>query len=173
MQASGKYSVVGGGFKNLARGDYSTVSGGTMNTVKSNYGTILGGYANTVSGRFGTVLGGSRNTASGRHSAALGYAAVSSGDYSFTACFTGERCVNDQDYSIAFYADHFYINDVNLNDVLPAAKRVLAEKDGGIGSMERGDELVAKYTAEFEDVLAEVTVALAAHGALWDSIVPQ
>ena len=144
-----------------------------MNTVKSNYGTILGGYANTVSGRFGTVLGGSRNTASGRHSAALGYAAVSSGDYSFTACFSGERCVNDQDYSIAFFARNFYINDVNLNDALPQVRRVLAETDGGIGSMERGEELVAKYATEFEDMLAEVNAAMVAHSELWDSLVPQ
>eukprot|EP00750_Incisomonas_marina_P002485 INCI12362.2.p1 GENE.INCI12362.2~~INCI12362.2.p1 ORF type:complete len:182 (+),score=23.21 INCI12362.2:379-924(+) len=101
--ASGKYATIGGGYMNYAKGDYATIAGGQGNSVISNYGSIMGGYANLVSGRFGTVLGGSKNTASGRHSAALGFGAVSSGDYSFTACFTGEPCVNDVDNSIAFF----------------------------------------------------------------------
>ena len=154
---------------NFAKGDYSTVSGGQQNTAISNYGTILGGYANVVNGRFGTVLGGSKNTASGRHSAALGFSATAKGDYSMVACFTGDPCETTTDNTIDFFAENFYINDVNLNDVMPSIGRLLSEDDES-DSMQKAEELVAKYTSEYEGMIEEVNAAIAAQDALLNTL---
>jgi len=154
---------------NYARGDYSTISGGQANTVVSNYGSILGGYSNIVSGRFGTVLGGSKNTASGRHSAALGFSAVSSGDFAFTACFTGSQCVNDVDNSIAFFADQLYLNDIAVHDLLPTVSRMLKEDDA-IDSMESAMALAEEYESEFRKMEQDIDAALAKQGLLLNGV---
>lgn len=152
VKAIGKYSTIGGGYKNYAKGDYSTISGGQQNTIISNYGIIMGGYANLVSGRFGTVLGGSRNTASGHHSVALGFSAVSSGAYSFTACFTGERCINDEDNTIAFFADDMYLNDMSVNDIV-ATSRMLEED---AYALEETQKLLNEYTEDYENLVQQL-----------------
>ena len=76
--ASGYNSTVSGGYGNVASGDYSTISGGCYN-VASDYGsTISGGCYNTASGYGSTISGGCYNTASGDSSTV-------SGGYSNTA----------------------------------------------------------------------------------------
>ena len=47
--ASGDYSLVGGGTGNTASGDYSFVGGGSGNTILDVYSVIDGGYGNTTS----------------------------------------------------------------------------------------------------------------------------
>jgi hypothetical protein len=165
--ASGTYSTIGGGYLNRARGDYAVISGGEQNTVISNYGAIMGGYKNHVSGRFGTVLGGSKNTAAGRHSTVMGFSATTTGDYSMTACFTGDECVTDMDNTISFFSDYFYINDIEVTEVLGAAKRMLSESPAD--NIAKANELISDYTEEYEAMVAEVEAALAQQDALIES----
>lgn len=166
--ASGKYSTIGGGYMNYAKGSYSTISGGQSNTVLSNYGSILGGYANRVQGRFGTVVGGSKNTAAGRHSVAMGFSAVASAEHSMTACFTGGPCVNDVANSIAFFAENMYINDINLNDVL-GSRRLLGVEDS-LDTLDKASDALAKYTAEYDELIADVDAMMAKQDALFSAV---
>ena len=169
LQAIGRYSTIGGGYGNFAKGDYATIAGGQQNTVLSNYGTILGGYSNKVSGRFGTVVGGSKNTASGRHSAAIGYYAVDKGDYSMTACFTGEQCTNDQANTIAFFADAMYINDVSIDDLIASRARLLGEDDA-VDTLSKAQNLAVEYSTNFDEIKAELEAAIAQQDALFNTI---
>lgn len=67
------YSVIGGGYNNIAGSDddvlvtarFSTVSGGLLNRAKAANATVGGGVENTASGSDATVGGGDTNTASG------------------------------------------------------------------------------------------------------------
>jgi len=69
--ANDTYSVVGGGWKNVADGYASTISGGLGNSAGGN-GTVCGGAGNVASGILATVAGGADNVASGRYSFAAG-----------------------------------------------------------------------------------------------------
>jgi hypothetical protein len=60
--ASGCYSVIGGGNYNQALSGYSTVAGGCNNFASSKWSTVGGGYNNTASGLYSSVGGGSTNT---------------------------------------------------------------------------------------------------------------
>jgi hypothetical protein len=66
--ASGDYSLVGGGTGNTSSGDYSFVGGGKCNTSSGTYSTISGGWDNTSSGYYTTISGGYTNTAIGFYS---------------------------------------------------------------------------------------------------------
>ena len=121
-----------------------------------------------VSGRFGVVLGGSKNTASGRHSAAMGYGAVAGGDYSLTACFTGDQCVNNDDNTIAFFADNMFINDVNLNDILPDARRLLSTD--AVDALSKAQDVVDQYSLDYELLVAEVETAIAHQESLYQAV---
>jgi len=55
--ASGDYSLVGGGTGNTASGDYSFVGGGYYNTTTGNYSSILGGSGNTVTHNCSSAVG--------------------------------------------------------------------------------------------------------------------
>ncbi|MPX20500.1 YadA-like family protein [Moraxella catarrhalis] len=67
-KATGRYSVVGGGFFNEATSDYSTIVGGSANEAKGEYSTIVGGNGNKATGRYSIVGGGSANEAKGDYS---------------------------------------------------------------------------------------------------------
>mmetsp|Transcript_25048 Transcript_25048/g.36797 ORF Transcript_25048/g.36797 Transcript_25048/m.36797 type:complete len:333 (+) Transcript_25048:132-1130(+) len=112
--ASGDWSTIGGGYNNKATGMSSTVLGGISNACVSNYATITGGYNNMASSRFATVLGGARNTARGRYSLAAGFQARTTEDYSAAFGFNGKECTAETAKTVAFCADHFYINDVDI-----------------------------------------------------------
>jgi hypothetical protein len=89
--ASGDYSLVGGGFCNKAIGDYtfiggginntstgcsSTVSGGRLNTSSGDYSTVSGGFQNSSIGQYSTVSGGYCNIAATLTNAIIGYGFV-------------------------------------------------------------------------------------------------
>jgi len=85
-RASGAYSVVGGGYLNLASYDatygLTTVGGGQSNTASAGFATVGGGQSNTASGRWSAVGGGIGNTASGYDSTiGGGYYNTASGQY--------------------------------------------------------------------------------------------
>jgi len=83
--ASGDYSAVGGGARNLASGEYSTVSGGRGNTASGGSSVVSGGY-NLASAGSSTVCGGAYDTASGIGSIVLGgHYNTASGHYSLAA----------------------------------------------------------------------------------------
>lgn len=71
--ASGNWSTVGGGARNLGSGLYATVAGGDSNTVTSDYGTSGGGTRNIVMGNFSVISGGYRNvTGNVSHNSVVG-----------------------------------------------------------------------------------------------------
>jgi len=70
--ASGDYSTIGGGYYNTSSGNCSTVSGGRQNISSCNNSTISGGYKNTSNSCCGSVGGGSWNTISGARSVIAG-----------------------------------------------------------------------------------------------------
>lgn len=90
--ASGTYSTIGGGRRNVASGNYSTigggyentsalgstVSGGVENTANGGYSTIGGGYENTINAGYSTIGGGYENTAN------VGYSTISGGSRNIT-----------------------------------------------------------------------------------------
>jgi hypothetical protein len=81
--ASGNYSLVGGGTGNTASGNYSFVGGGINNTSSCGNSFVGGGYNNTSSSYSSTVSGGRCNTSSGYYSTVSGgYNNTSSGEYS-------------------------------------------------------------------------------------------
>jgi hypothetical protein len=81
--ASGDYSLVGGGTGNTSSGDYSFVGGGKCNTSSAVYSTVSGGRENTSSGQYSNVNGGYFNTSSGNYSTVSGGGGnTSSGYYS-------------------------------------------------------------------------------------------
>jgi len=66
--ASGDYSLVGGGTGNTSSGNYSFVGGGFCNTASNSYSTVVGGGQNRSIGCSSTVNGGLQNTASCNYS---------------------------------------------------------------------------------------------------------
>jgi len=88
-RAWGQYSVVAGGGgdaitdSNSATGNWSTISGGRRNVTSALGATVSGGQTNTASASFATVPGGVFNTASGRFSLAAGRHAAAAHDGSF------------------------------------------------------------------------------------------
>jgi hypothetical protein len=76
--ASGDFSFVGGGLKNVASGLASFVGGGgtdgsvSGNTASGTESGILGGGGNNASGSYSAILGGYGNTSSGSASSVLG-----------------------------------------------------------------------------------------------------
>jgi hypothetical protein len=81
--ASGTDSTVAGGHINTAESEADTVSGGHGNTARGSSSTVAGGYGNTASGGASTVPGGSSNTASGSYSFAAGTQAKAIQDGAF------------------------------------------------------------------------------------------
>jgi hypothetical protein len=82
--ASGDYSLVGGGTGNTTTGNFSTVSGGYRNTSIGQNSTIGGGCFNITLGNCSTISGGLQNTSSGNYSSTVSGGAynTSSGNYS-------------------------------------------------------------------------------------------
>jgi hypothetical protein len=70
--ASGDYSLVGGGFCNKAIGDYTFIGGGINNTSTGCSSTVSGGRLNTSSGDYSTVSGGFQNSSIGQYSTVSG-----------------------------------------------------------------------------------------------------
>jgi hypothetical protein len=70
--ASGDWSVVGGGVKNVASGIYSSAFGGNSNTASGQNSFIGAGFGNTSSGFSSIVGGGNSNLANSTYSAILG-----------------------------------------------------------------------------------------------------
>jgi len=70
--ASGDYSLVGGGTGNTSSGNYSFVGGGKCNTSKADYSTVSGGQNNTSSGDHSFIGGGFRNTSGNQYSTTSG-----------------------------------------------------------------------------------------------------
>ena len=70
--ASGNYSVIGGGSRNMSVESYNTIGGGYANTASGLYGignaTVSGGAQNTASAPWSTVSGGAVNTSSAYYS---------------------------------------------------------------------------------------------------------
>lgn len=85
--ASGDYSAIGGGSRNIASHAYANVSGGFGNTASFYYASLGGGNDNTASGTYNTsVGGGANNTASGDFASVGGGGGnVASGNYSTVA----------------------------------------------------------------------------------------
>ncbi|ABX07727.1 hypothetical protein Haur_5099 (plasmid) [Herpetosiphon aurantiacus DSM 785] len=96
ISAIADYSVISGGYNNVATGLYATVSGGGSassgqgNRAYDNYSTVAGGYNNvagiddSIGQPFTTVAGGGSNTASG-YASAIGGGRLNqaSGQYAF------------------------------------------------------------------------------------------
>lgn len=70
--ASGRYSVIGGGYDNTASNDSSVVGGGNGNNASGSISTIGGGQNNTASGAMSIVGGGWGCTATNAYSVAAG-----------------------------------------------------------------------------------------------------
>ncbi len=77
--ATGNYSVIGGGYNNNAHGDASCIAGGYYHTASGNSATIGGGYRNTSTSFYTTVGGGTYNDATGQ------YATIGGGRYNDVA----------------------------------------------------------------------------------------
>ena len=75
--ASGEYSAVLGGQKNLASGENSVVAGGYYNIVHGTDSVISGGGYNEAYDYFSTVAGGNNNIAQG------GYSFIGGGDFNY------------------------------------------------------------------------------------------
>jgi hypothetical protein len=81
--ASGDYSLVGGGTGNTSSGNYSFVGGGFCNTATNLCSTVSGGKSNTASGYSSFVGGGQTNTSTGGASLVSGgFANTASNSYS-------------------------------------------------------------------------------------------
>jgi len=65
--ASGQYSVVGGGYGNIASNFESAIFSGQLNTASSLAGAILGGQANAVTALAACIVGGVSNAATGTY----------------------------------------------------------------------------------------------------------
>ncbi len=98
---AGRFSTIGGGFRNCATGNYSTIGGGYCNTA-SNFDSIVGGgRSNTASGYVSTMLGGCGNTASGdfslisggRNNTASGYFSSILGGAGNTASYANSHII--------------------------------------------------------------------------------
>jgi len=70
--ASGSFSIIGGGQRNLASGAYSQALGGFNNSASGFQGVIFGGQSNTASGQISFIGGGTVNVASGYGSNVVG-----------------------------------------------------------------------------------------------------
>jgi hypothetical protein len=78
--ASGDWSTVGGGLKNVASGSaYASILGGQNNIASGGSSTVCGGQYNNVSGFGATILGGNTNQANGNYSTVSGYYGVTRG----------------------------------------------------------------------------------------------
>jgi hypothetical protein len=62
--ASGSYSFIGGGQRNIAGGENAVIGGGILNTTSQQHSVIAGGSTNNVSGQLAAICGGQSNTAS-------------------------------------------------------------------------------------------------------------
>jgi hypothetical protein len=60
--ASGDWSTVAGGFKNVGSGVYSTIVGGNTNTASGAYSVLGGGQNNNSTNLYSSVVGGAANT---------------------------------------------------------------------------------------------------------------
>lgn len=74
--ASGEASFIGGGGINSA-GYLATIAGGYVNAASNQFTVIGGGFYNIASGQYSTIAGGSENTSSGSYSVASGNSAKS------------------------------------------------------------------------------------------------
>jgi nitrogen fixation protein len=80
--ASGQESSVGGGYENRATATQSRVGGGNQNLASADYATVGGGTSNTASGPRATVAGGSSCTATNYAASTLGgFGNVSTNNY--------------------------------------------------------------------------------------------
>ena len=70
--ASGKNSVLVGGYSNTASGENSGVITGGKNIASGGKSFVAGGFTNTASSRSSVVIGGENNTASSRSSVVIG-----------------------------------------------------------------------------------------------------
>ena len=61
--ASGTYSVIGGGYENIASAEAATVSGGYDNQATDTFTTVSGGENNEATAQYATVGGGNSNQA--------------------------------------------------------------------------------------------------------------
>ena len=88
--ASGMWSTISGGTRNVASGDVSMVSGGSINSAISQYSGVGGGFSNSARERAATVGGGWADTAKGTYSGvASGYSNLAGDDASDTGAFVG------------------------------------------------------------------------------------
>mmetsp|Transcript_29999 Transcript_29999/g.44460 ORF Transcript_29999/g.44460 Transcript_29999/m.44460 type:complete len:195 (+) Transcript_29999:86-670(+) len=148
-----EYGFIGGGFKNSVDGAYGTVAGGYKNMALSNYATISGGFLNAVTGRFATVTGGARNNARGRYSLAAGYKADAKGDYTAAFGFSGETCTTSQANQIAFCADSFLFNGLELLDLFSRRSLSTEELDEVVTAQNKVIEAQNERIARIEAVL--------------------
>lgn len=81
--ASGAYSFIGGGDENIASEIWATVGGGWENEANGKESFVGGGYSNVAGGRYATVPGGIYNEANGQYSFAAGAQAKANHDGSF------------------------------------------------------------------------------------------
>jgi hypothetical protein len=82
--ASGAYSIVGGGQRNVASGSYSQALGGYNNTSSGFESVLVGGQTNQATGQISFIGGGTANTASGYGSNVVGGTTnTSAGVYNF------------------------------------------------------------------------------------------
>ncbi|MCB9852598.1 MAG: hypothetical protein H6819_05845 [Phycisphaerales bacterium] len=80
-----EFSVIGGGYENLASGAYAVIAGGANHSANGYYSTIAGGRQNTVGDR-ATVAGGELNLATGSNSfVGAGYENLADGSHSVVA----------------------------------------------------------------------------------------
>lgn len=77
------YSVVLGGFKNVASNNHSLVVAGEKNTATGKYAAVLGGSQNAAVGDWSTVPGGLYNNAGGDYSFAAGRRAKAASNGTF------------------------------------------------------------------------------------------
>jgi hypothetical protein len=81
--AGGIAATVAGGAFNTATANWSTVAGGSDNQATNQSATVAGGQLNTASGFVATVAGGFLNEAIGQFSFAAGLRAIAAGDGTF------------------------------------------------------------------------------------------
>jgi hypothetical protein len=79
----------------VASGSFATIAGGSWNSATTLNATVGGGLNNRALGVYSTIPGGSFNNATGQYSFAAGYAAVASGDNSFTWSDSGGNYVDN------------------------------------------------------------------------------
>jgi hypothetical protein len=156
--ASGDWSVVGGGQKNVAPANYSTIAGGNNNSISgsSTFGFIGGGGTNTVTGFIASVIGGYGNVASGQYSTASGVGSSTRGIQGLFASSAG-NFTTSADSQWAVY---------NLRRQTTDATPIVLATDTNVGSTYNQVILPNNSAYYFKgSVIANVTGA--ANGASW------